>query len=303
MAVRLERRHSSSLLNQSRVHTGSDTMSSTEHRLISLKRGIKDGWTKSRIFYDSMIDERKEEEKNYEKFQREASIKESMKTDPLTELTTELEKLRKLFPAAAASQDVRSRNMSRISSDLDQRSNRTIGKSKLKFTVVARTTTRESIAADLTGTNKTMLYSPIQTSAKKNLLGGNQNLLGTLSLQLPVVDTLTLKTQQQDSTLISSLSRRPHRQSQPLSRRTRTTSVYYQLPTPKVVKRLTSPVNYTGLMRRNALGRSSSGGGDDKHPNQRSSCTISHEDLRAERTARGAFSKGLRSDFYSLAER
>ena len=287
MAVRLERRHSSSLLNQSRVHTGAG--SDTEHRLRSLQRGLRIGVTKSRIFHDGMIYERKEEEKKFEKFQREASIKESMKTERMklkscASLTEEIEELRKLFPAAAASQDVRSRNMSRISSD--QRSNRTIGKSKLKFT--GSTTREESIAADLTDTNKTLLYSPIQTPAKKKF-------------QLPVD---TLKTQQQDSTLISSLSRRPtllSRPPQPLSRRDRAPSSY-QLPTPKVVKRLTSPLNYTGLVRRNAFGRSSSGGGDDKHRNQRSSLTLSHEDLRAERTARGAFSKGLRSDFYSLAE-
>jgi hypothetical protein len=75
-------------------------------------------------------------------------------------------------------------------------------------------------------------------------------------------------------------------------RRERTTSVFYPLPTPTIVKRLSAKHNFTGIQRRHAF----------QEDRRNSSCTLSHQDLRSERTARGAFQNSLRSEFYHLAE-
>jgi len=133
------------------------------------------------------------------------------------------------------------------------------------------------------------LYSPIQSSRKSLIkASGMQSLLSASPppplLVLPLrIDKISV---QADAIAIA--QKRQQRQ-----QRQRSSSVSSPPPgTPPIVARLTSPLNYTGLQKR----------AFQDPTNINSSCTLSHADLRAERTARGKFAKGLRAEFYSLGE-
>ena len=134
------------------------------------------------------------------------------------------------------------------------------------------------------------LYSPIQSSRKSLIkASGMQSLLSASPppplLVLPLrIDKISV---QADAIAIA--QKRQQRQ-----QRQRSSSVSSPPPgTPPIVARLASPLNYTGLQKRAF---------QDIDGRRNSSCTLSHADLRAERTARGKFAKGLRAEFYSLGE-
>jgi hypothetical protein len=130
------------------------------------------------------------------------------------------------------------------------------------------------------------LYSPIQKSRKSLIKASGMQSLLSSSPPSPLL-VVPLR--------IDKISVQADAIAQKRQQRQRSSSVSSPPPgTPPIVARLASPLNYTGLQKRAFQ--------DNIDGRRNSSCTLSHADLRAERTARGKFAKGLRAEFYSLGE-
>ena len=277
-----ERRHSTALADQKRIVS----LSMGHSRAMVLKQDLDLGVTRSRLFHDALADElRREVDKQNtiravqkEKKDKNQAIMANLKsgsrstTNALLELTKQIHALRKMTNAAAAAEQISPDNGVPVRSSR-QHAFRKKSWADLKITTASTEKTWAESWAKNNPRSVPKLFSPIQAAATRNVFSSK-------------VTPLRLDKIQQYTSTVS-----------------KTGPPTFIPPTPKIVRRLTDTQNYTGLQRRNA-NKSKPTNATLNRSRSLSSCTLSHQDLREERTARLAFAKSLRGDdFYNLGER
>ena len=260
MKVRLERRHS----NASTDRRKDRCVSKGDHAFIVLKNDLKNGTTKSRIFYGAM-----KEEIDHERSKLDKTLQIQMdNAQQKSEHDALVLKYRNGTLRGDDALNVLTKSLTDLKMLLSGNQNPKQPRQPMAMPLMnqSKSTTRLS----------SLRTSPIHKAAGRRKMREMRKQAGTPPL---------LKL----DGLIRWIKPTGIHQTSP---------IHKTPPTPQIAKRLNLPANYTGLQKRHQLGK------DTDRSKSLGGATMSSQDLREERTARLAFSKSLRGDdFYHMGDR
>jgi hypothetical protein len=272
MAFHLERRHSGALLDVKRKKT----IEGGHFKADCIEEDIKLGATKTRLFYGAVQNELK-----YETVKMNQILNQKKKMQRMKKLSEDkIEELKDsgynvvddLTHQIDVLQNWYSRNGQPCTSKTSPNSSKALESSRspsLKKSPIQR-----------------LKKSPIQAAGKKML----QSRTTPPTLNLDFIHKY-----------------------QSVAKTSSNTTIYNEnqtskVGTQKIVQRLASPQNYTGIYRRHANANTSPMHSPQislspTNNNSRTSFSLSHQDIRDERTARESFQRSLRKDLYNMNDR